>query len=322
MPQPTRSDVHVDKPLTNISIAYMQKLTAFIADKVFPILPVQKQSDRYFVYTPDNWYRTEAKKRAPATESAGSGFAIDNTPTYFCDLWAIHKDIDDQIRANADEPINMDRDATEFVTRQLLIRREKEFVTKFFNTSIWTGSTTGTDITPGTKWDAALGDPMKDVETQKSIIIKKTGIDPNILVITRDVLGALKNNAAVKDAIKYTQKAVITLDILAGLFDVEKVLVAEAIENTAVEGATKSMNYIAGTQKALLVYAENSPGILKVSGGYTFGWQGLFGAGNAGNRIKRFRMEQLESDRVEGEMAFDQKLIAPDVGAFFTSVLT
>lgn len=88
---PTAGDVHVNAPLTNISIAYMQKAEMFIADKVFPMVPVQKQSDRYFVYPKGAWFRSEAKERAPGTESAGSGFEIDNTPTYYCKVTAIHK---------------------------------------------------------------------------------------------------------------------------------------------------------------------------------------------------------------------------------------
>jgi len=32
-------------------------------------------------------------------------------------------------------------------------------------------------------------------------------------------------------------------------------------------------------------------------------------------------MEELESDRVEGEMAFDAKLIAPDLGVYANSVV-
>jgi hypothetical protein len=36
-----------------------------------------------------------------------------------------------------------------------------------------------------------------------------------------------------------------------------------------------------------------------------------------GARIKRFRMEELAADRVEGEMAFDMKLVGADLGIFF-----
>src|SRR5208282_1783572 len=145
MPQPTRSDVHVNKPLTEISIAYIQRAQDFIADKVFPIVPVLKQSDRYFSYTKDYWFRTAAAKRAPASESAGSGFLINNTPNYFADVWAVHQDIDDQTRTNADQPIDLDRDATLFVTQNLLLRREIQFVNNYMAIDIWTGGPGGVD---------------------------------------------------------------------------------------------------------------------------------------------------------------------------------
>jgi hypothetical protein len=47
MPNPTQADLHVNVPLTNVSIAYIQKADAFIATKVFPKVPVSKQSDLY-----------------------------------------------------------------------------------------------------------------------------------------------------------------------------------------------------------------------------------------------------------------------------------
>jgi len=48
--QPTASDVHVNAPLTNISIAYMQMQSEYKAADIFPVVPVSKQTDRYFTY--------------------------------------------------------------------------------------------------------------------------------------------------------------------------------------------------------------------------------------------------------------------------------
>ena len=67
MPNPTQSDLHVNVPLTNVSVAYMQDKAQFIADKVFPRVPVQKQSDLYWKYSKSDWRRTDAQKRAPGT---------------------------------------------------------------------------------------------------------------------------------------------------------------------------------------------------------------------------------------------------------------
>lgn len=321
MPLPTASDVHVDRPLTNISVAYLQSMEDFVADKVFPVVPVQKQSDRYFVYDKSYWFRSEAQKRAPSTESAGGGWKVDSTPSYFADVWAVHKDIDDQIRANADQPLDMDRDSTEYVTRQLVLRREKEFASKYFTTGIWTGSTSGGDIAPATKWDAASSDPVDDIEEQKEATRQKTGFKPNKLVLTPNVFRALKSNASILDRIKYTQRGIVTEDILAALFGVEQVLVANATNNQAAEGASTDMQFIFGADGALLVYAAPRPSILQPSGGYIFGWSGFLGS-VAGWRIKRFRLDVIASDRVEGEAAFAMKQVAADVGVFFNDVLT
>ena len=63
--KPTPSDVHVNQPLTNISIAYLQSQMRFVADRIFPVIPVEKQSDRYYTYDRGDWNRNEMQERAP-----------------------------------------------------------------------------------------------------------------------------------------------------------------------------------------------------------------------------------------------------------------
>lgn len=319
MPQPTRSDVHVNRPLTNISVAYIQNAKDFIADKVFPIVPVMKVSDKYFTYEKKYWMQTQAAPRADGTESAGQGYTVDSSPFYSAEVFAVHKDIGDQTRANADDPINMDRDATLFVTQQLLLRREKDFANKYIAANTWTGDA---DFTPTIRWDLSGSDPIQDVDNEKSQVKSKTGFLPNTLVVTPDVFFVLRNHPLVLDRIKYTQRAIVTEDLLAALFGVEKFLVMWAVLDTAPEQVPNvdNVNYLVDNA-CLLVYANPAPSILQPSGGYIFSWQGLFGAGAYGNRIKTFRMEHLESDRVEGEMAYDQKIVGADLGVYFKTPL-
>ena len=80
--QPSRSDVHVNRPLTNISIAFLQNAENFIANRVFPNIPVSKKSDVFFTYDRGEFNRDEMEERAPATESAGGTYKIGND-TYF-----------------------------------------------------------------------------------------------------------------------------------------------------------------------------------------------------------------------------------------------
>jgi hypothetical protein len=319
MTNPALSTVHVNTPLTNISVAYSQAADKFVAHRVFPVVPVAKQSDRYYEYDKDDWLRSEAQLRAPGSESAGAGYRLTNTSTYFCAVNAVHKDVDDQIRANADPVINMDRDATEYITQQLLMKREKDWASTFFATSTWTGGVGGVDITPSPLWDAS-STPITDIALQAASIMKKTGYYPNTLVIPPDVYNALINNDDIVDRIKYTQKGVVGRDLLANVLGLDRVEVCWATNNTANEGATASMDFINGTKDALLCYSAPAPSLLKPSAGYTFTWSGYTGAQD-GMRISRFRMDHLKADRVEGELAYAQKLIGADLGVYFNNVI-
>lgn len=311
--QPTVSGVHVNRPLTDISVAFLQNQDDFVASRVFPMVPVQKQSDLYYVYNRGDWNRVEAQKRAPGTESAGSGWNL-STAAYFADKWAIHKDVSDDVRANADTPLRPDQEATEYVTQQCMLRQEVEWFSNYFTTGIW-----GTD-NPATGWNTT-GTPIEDLRNGMIAVKAATGFKPNTLVLTPNTKAALEDNDDFLDRIKYTQTGIITEAIIAAVLGLDRVMTAWAVQNTAIEGAAEASAFIAGSEGALLCYAAPSPSLMTPSAGYTFAWTGLLGAGAAGNRIKRFRMEHLESDRVECEMAWDQKVVASELGMFFNNPL-
>ena len=313
MPQPTQSSVHVDAILTNISVAYFQQNQNFIATRVFPVVPVSKQSDKFFTYTKNDWFRDEAQRRADATESAGGGYNL-STDSYQADVYAFHKDIGDQTRANADAPINVDREAAEFVTSRIALKMETQFVSNFFTTSIW-----GTDSTPTNLWsDYTSSDPIGDIETGKRTILSTTGYEPNTLVLGYDTFIQLKNHPDLVDRIKYTSSNVLTEDVMASLFGVPRVMVAKSVKATNNEGATGAYAFNYG-KNALLTYAAPSAGLLQPSGGYIMSWTG--GSGGLGQTVgvSRMRMEQFKADRIEAEVAFDMKVIGTDLGYFFSA---
>jgi hypothetical protein len=331
MSNPTRSDVHVDAPLTAISVAYMQDPAGFVADRVFPNVPVAKQSDRYFTYDRGDFYRDTMEKRAPGSESAGDGYRLDNTPTYSADVWALHKDIDDQLRSNADSPLDMDRDATNFLAQKALLSKESNFVSNFFSTGIWTGASvdvTGVSASPAgntvLQWNDSNSTPIEDVRTYADTVQGNTGYRPNKIVLGRQVWSKVIDHPDFTDRIKYGSSpgapAIVTRQAVAAVWELDEVLVMEAVKNTAKEGQTATNSFVAG-KAALLAYAAPAPGIMVPTAGYTFSWTGLFGAGPLGQRVTRIRMEWLKSDRIELEMAYAMKVVASDLGVFFTSIV-
>jgi hypothetical protein len=331
MAQPTNSAVHVDAALTNISVAFLQGADKFVAGKVFPNVPVSKQSDRYFVFDRGDFNRDEAQVRAPGTESAGGGFDLDNTPTYFANVHAFHHDVPDQVRANADPAVDVERAAAEYVMHKMLIKKEKIWATNFFSTGVWTNEETGVDASPGTgetiQWsDQTSGDPIGDMRSAITTIEESTGFTPNKLVISKGVLDALVDHPDIVDRVKYATStsanpAMVNEQTLAALFGLEQVLVMRGIENTAAQGATNAHSFIGG-KNALLTYAAPSPSLMTPTGGYQFSWTGFMGQTNGfGIATKRFYMDALESTRIEAQMAFDMKLVSADLGYFFKDII-
>jgi len=313
MPNPTLSDVHINAPLTNISEAHIQDASKFVSMRAFPVVPVSKKSDSFFQYDKGDFLRAEAQARAPGTESAGSGFRL-STSTYTCNVLALHKDIDDQIRANADAPLSMDSDATRYLVQQMLIKQDKDWAADHFKTSVW-----GTDSAD--KWDST-NDAVDSIDSAADTVEAATGFRPNKLILTPSAFRVLKNNTKVLDRIRYTQTGVVTEGLLASLLGLDEVMVARGVENTAIEGATATVTRLFTGDSGLLVYSPNSPSLMSPSAGYTFTWAGYTGSGSAGQRVSRFRMDHLRSDRIEAEMAYDQKLVASALGVFFSDVTT
>jgi hypothetical protein len=325
VPQPTGGDIHVNVPLTNLSVAYMQSLDEFIADKVFPGIPVEHKSNLYYKYDKGMWFRANSAERAPSTESAGTGFTV-TTDNYTCHVYAVHKDISDIDRANQDTPeIDLDRDATQLITRDLLLRKELSWASSYFTTGVWTNTDqTGVASAPTTnqflQWNQTAATPIEDITAQRLAIAQATGYTPNKLVLGPYVFNALKNHPEFTDRIKYTQRGIITPDLIAAILDIDAVLIPLVTENTAIEGAADSLSFVYG-KSALLAYAAPGAGLLQPSAGYTFNWTGYIGASQMGTRMKRFRMENIASDRVEGELAFTQKLVGGDLAVFFATAV-
>ena len=327
MNQPSRSDVHVDRPLSNISVAFIQGQSGFVADRAFPIVQVAKQSDQYFTYDRGMFNRDEMTELAPGARADAATYTL-STDTYNAQVWALARDIADQVRANADTPLALDREASEFLALKALIRKEKEWASKHFVTSAWTteraGVASGPTGTQFLRWDEANSTPIEDVRAGITAVQGLTGFRPNKMVIGREVYDALVDHPDIVGRIDRGQTsgpAIALRDSLAALFEMDEILVMDAIENSAVEGATNSHAFIGG-KHALLLYAPPSPGIMVPSAGYTFAWSGLLGGGAIGTRIKRMRMEPEASDRIQIEMSFDQKKVAADLGYFFLDAVS
>lgn len=317
MAQPTSSDLHVDALLTNMSIGY--KNPAYIADTLFPQVQVRKQADIVPRYDRSHWFRSLAKLRAPATKSERSGFTVDKTMTYFCDRYSFGFEIPDDVRDNADEPYNMDRDGAEFVSDKMQLVRENNWVTDFFTTGKWTTDKTGgVNFTVWSNYGAS--DPLGDVTTYKDTVEALIAREPNTLVIGKEVWSKLKWHPDLVDTIKYTQRGQVSLDLAASLLELASIKVGTSLVTTTAEGtAEASVVYSRIWGKhGLLMYIVPNPSLMTPAAGYTFVWNRV---PSALQYVKRMRDEEREVDIIEGNSYFDQKITAADAGLFLSGAV-
>jgi hypothetical protein len=327
---PSPSDVHINTPLTNVSVAYIQNASNFIATKVFPAIPVDKKSDLYWKYSKSDWRRTDVQRRAPSTESVGTGWST-TMDQYYAHVYAVHKDIDDQLRSNADTTFRLDSDATTFITNQLLLKRDLDWTASYFKTGVWgtDKALLASDANPqNVRWDKSTSDPIGLFASLQVAFIQSTGFKANTAVFGANVLTALKNHPAIIDRIKYTQRGIVTTDLLATLFDVERILAAyatvstgPAIPDAKAQDLAATTAFVADPNSVLLCYVPAGPSLMQPSAGYTFNWKGYLGGNAQGIRISRFRMPHLRSDRIEGEMTYDMHVVSPDCGVFLSTVV-
>jgi len=321
--QPSLAQVHVDAALTNFSIAYMQDASRFIADKVFPNVPVEHKSDKYYVFAKDAFLKAGGRRTPYGMEAPRGGFALSTSSYDVGTPWRWAFDLTPDVLANADPGINIDQAASSYVMNGLLVQREVQWGASYFKTGVW-----GTDVVGATnfaKWsDDANSDPITDVSTGRQTILGNTGYLPNTMVVGNAVHEALKKHPLIVDRFKYTSSDSITNAMIARLFEVDNYLVAQAVQATNTEGETVATSLVLGAN-ALLCYSAPAPSLLAHSAGYSFVWSKLTGQNNLGVATYRYPMPWLGiangavTERIEAQFAYVHQITGSDLGYFFSA---
>jgi hypothetical protein len=300
---PTASQVHIDAALTNVSVAYRNP--HHIADAVAPVVGVRKQSDKYFILDADRErFRSSDDTRAPGAEANEVEFDV-SSDSYFADDHALEAVITDEERDNADPAIQPDIDKTEFLTDKILLNKEISLADEIATN----GSLPGETLSGTSQWDDYTNsDPVVVVEDKKATIQQAVQQIPNTLVLPYEVYRKVRLHPNVVDKVVNVQIGVVGPDILADVFDVDRVLVPRGLKNTAAPGQSASLAYIWG-KNAFLCFVPPRPGLKTVGFTYTFQWAAAPGS-LQGHLVEVWREERRKADMVRVQRYYDQKIIA------------
>ncbi len=166
--QPTQYQIlDADQRLTNISILQMNDPSVFVANSVFPQVPVNLQAGKYVTYNSGDFNKTEMRATADGAPAPLAGWGK-GEDSYFCETYKEGAIVGPAALANATAPFDLFRDTTQMLTQHALIHREKQFKSKYMTTGVWGTDKVGVASGPTgdqfIKWsDYTNSDPIKDV---------------------------------------------------------------------------------------------------------------------------------------------------------------
>lgn len=268
---PTSNDVRpVDPVLTNLSVAF-KNASPYIWDKIAPVTVTNQKTGTYFIYPRDYWFRTfgvaGGAARAEGAEYKRIGMGV-TTSTYATLEYGFERVLDDTMLAASQTPEDQSTVATQFLTNQIQNELEVLTAATTFVTGVWG---TSTSLTGTSQWsDYANSDPITAAMTAHQTVRRNTGATPNKLYIGASGWDDLREHPLLLEKFKYTQKGILTEDLIAPVLGVDEIIVGRTVKNTANENATFAGGDI-WTDNALFV-VQNSPSLMVANGATSFIW--------------------------------------------------
>ncbi len=207
-------------------------------------------------------------------------------------------------------------------TEQLKLHMDRAFADGYFKPGVWTNEWAGVTTTPSGnqfyKFSDSNCDPVKFIGDRRVEMMREGRRRPNVLALGVETYEALKNNASILDRVKYSgstaNPATVNANVLAQLFEIDRVVVLNSTYNKGGYGST-NMDFVCDSKGALLAYAAPNPAIDEVSAGYTFAWDML---GNG----QYLAFDQYEGEKgthtefIEGLTSYTSKKVCDELGVF------
>ena len=319
--------------LTNLCLAYFQAAAGFISRRLFPIVPVALSTAKFYEFDKGDLTRL-AVERKPQYGHVAPAIFGKRDHSYHCEVDQVIAGIDsisslDFQRTNAPGVIDPRRAKVRFVAEQMNLHLDWVWAQKFFNAGSWSHVWSGTDTTPSGNqfwyFDNDNCDPVQLFNTLATTMRQFGLRKPNKIGAGINVYGALQTNPSILERIKYqgseANPADVTANVLAQLFKVDEFVVAESVINRAPIGAEDDLQFVCNPDSLLLCYTTNAPAIDEPSAGYTFAWD-MLGNGQY-TAVQQYLGEPAtHTEFVEGLLATDHQIAAPDLGVFLQNCVT
>ena len=322
--------LYSDPILTNFSVGYQDQ--ALYADRIMPETPVATQSGRYRVWDRSNWliFPSRREPGTVANEILGGKWAEDTFQTKERSLQAPVFDEERQqltsqggfanpVFGGPDE-INPEVDATELVTRSLMLDRELAVSTLIRNAANYAAANKVTlagaqqfdDYTGGV---ASTSNPVAVIQAGMRAVYAATGRYPNTLAIPALGIQYIENHPRIVDRFKnFTLTVPEAFRILTGFEGT--ILPVDSVYNSANNlDSTIAISSFWG-KDIWLGIVDPQPGQKTFTFGKTFAQ--IYPDGTI-RPTDRWREEPRKADLIRVSYKWDLKLVAAGAGYLITT---
>lgn len=259
--------LYLDQALTDVSNAWQNQDSDYIAGLIFPEVLVKKPTFKVGKYGKDGLRLPSSSLRTGESKAQRI-----NLTRGFEDIGPLQEhslsDVVTQDDYNlTDDPFEPESDAVENINQVMALIDEKDLATQLSDLNVVTNNRTlsGTDQWSDYENSDPLADIARAVKTAQFVTF-------NTLFMGREVWLELVNHPAILDRIKWSTLGIVTeadlLKILAPL-GITNIHIGNAKENTGKEGLADTISSVWG-KNFWLAYVTKTPGRKKVNGGYTF----------------------------------------------------
>jgi hypothetical protein len=274
MPLPSLASVHRAGATSAVAMNYRNN--AYVADQVFPVVAVNKESDYYKEWDQDDLMRSQAEAVRPGVRVRRIGVGLSDT-LYTAVEYGIAVPVPRRIRDNADDGVQLDVEATETAMDQILLAREVATMAVVTGT-VWTGATA---IAAGDNWDTGGGTPIENFDAAVKGVKSKVGADSICGLISWETRLALIRHPDIRQYFGMTSPASglpnpygpggeITDAQLAAVLGLKKLYVCSANYCSTKEGQTTQTFTPVLTDTAFVFYRPDGPSRTRPSAGYLF----------------------------------------------------
>lgn len=233
MPQLSPSQARVIDPILS-TVAQGYKNAELIGSALFPYVPVGQRGGKIITFGKED-FMLYATGRSPGAATKRVQFGYSGS-SYALESHSLEGLVPQELmqEAEAVPGINLATTAIAKVQAIIALRLEKAQADLATNAANYAAANK-TSLSGTSRWSdltTGVSDPVNDIEVAKDAVRQQIGREPDTVTLGASVLVKLRQHPKIIDRIKYTGRDVPTLELLASLFGVQRVLVGKAVTAT------------------------------------------------------------------------------------------